>query len=404
MHIIYDYIAMATIFVLIFTFSTASLLNVVELPVRHITEQQLFTRADSVLGSLLGYLGEPKNWGENITLRPEELKAVGLSRTTKTDVIYDLDPDKLSRLIPIDTGASIDKSTLYRLLNLGNDYRFFLRLTPVLNISITPLGYVPSPPAPKEGLYTSKFLVTVTTHELTPVGNVNLTVYVLTAYYDVSNKLIYYVTNETKSATTMWNGSATFDYTTFMTELLEKEGPSSTKLVGSLLVIIGNFYGMQTVYVYKCSYTGEPTIEGIVLGKYLIFEDSGPGPIFIPIGGKSKKLGADKWDSSECTFGGVVVTAVENSTIYGKAPWLTIHDGKRFQVLELTYLEPDIYYIVLVAKYQGDYFLVVFPRIPVNFQVGDVVPRGTQVVGIRRIVFVEKMAFFADFYFWRTFS
>ncbi|MGQ9514317.1 MAG: hypothetical protein ACUVTL_04625 [Thermoproteota archaeon] len=403
MHVIYDYIATATIFVLIFTFSMASLLNIVETPVRHLSEQQLFARAETVLGNLLGYTGDPANWGSNITLRPQDLRAVGLSRNLKSDIIYDLDMDKLARLLPIDTGASIDEETLYNLLNLGKDYRFSLHLTPVLNILVTPTRWVDKNGNvllnPINDSFACYFQVKVTTHELTPVGNVNLTVYILTAYLDPpsQNGVLWYVTNETMYDVTRWNGSANFNYTSFMKDLMTKKG-GSTKLVGSLLVVVGNFYSMQTMTIYQCSHTTMPISTGVMIGKYLIFQDDTVEGVKFPLGGKS---GA--WDSAECVFNGVIVTKVENSTIHGKCPWLKFHDGKKFQVLELAYIEPDIYWVVLVVKKGGEWGLVAFPRVPAEFSLGyGVVPRGTQVVELRRIVFIEKMAFFAEFFFWRT--
>jgi len=404
MHVIYDYIATAAIFVLIFAFSMASLLNIVETPIRYLSEQQLFTKAETVLGNLLGYAGDPANWGSNITLRPQDLRAVGLSRNVKSEIIYELDMDKLARLLPIDTGASIDEETLYTLLNLGNDYRFYLHLTPILNISVKPTSYVYPDgsihPNPNQGgeSYASSFQVTVTTHELTPVGNVNLTVYILTAYLDNPgiNAGLWYVTNETRHDVTKWNGSANFNYTSFMRDLVLAQG-GSRRLVGSLLIVVGDLCGMQTMTVYQCSHTTLPISEGVMIGKYLIFSDTVEG-VKIPIGGRH-----GTWDSAECVFSGVIVTAVENSSIHGQCPWLKFHNGKNYQVLELTYVEPDIYWVVFVAKRYSDWGLVAFPRIPADFRLGySVIPRGTQVVKLRRIVFIGKMAFFAEFYFWRT--
>jgi hypothetical protein len=385
MHIIYDYIATATIFVLIFTFSAASLLNIVQTPALHISEQQLSTRGETVLGGILGYVGDPRDWGSNVSLRPDGLMVLGLSKNLKSDVVYDLDMDKLARILPIDTGASINESTLYRLLNLGNDYRFSLRLTPILNISIKPIGYVQ--------IYAARFLVTVTTHEMTPVGNINLSAYILTAYYDGGK--VYYITNETKHAMTKWNGSASFDYEVFITQLLAQPGRT---LVGSILVVIGDFYGMQTMAIYQCSDTATPVTGGIVIGNYMVYPDGGNAAI--PAGSINPP---PAWDSAECTFNYVIVTKVVNSTIQGSCPWIVNHDGRHYQILRLTYIEPDIYCVVFVVGATGNLGLVVCPRIPSNVQVGaGIIPRGTHVVGLRRIVFIEKMAFIADFYFWRT--
>jgi len=390
MQVVYDYIVTSVIFLLIFTFSMASILNIVEMPMRHLSQLQLSSVAETVFGSLLGYAGDPEDWGSNIELQPKDLKVVGLSKSLKSDVIYTLDMDKLSRLLPRDTGATIGEDMLYGMLNLGNEYGFSLQLTPVLNISVMPTAYV--------GSYASKFLVKVTTHEMTPVGNVVLTVYILTAYYDKSEKLLYFVTNETKSDVTKWDGSASFDYTSFMTGLLIERPPAHTELVGSLLVVLGDFYEMKTVAVFHWSFTAQPVIEGIVLGKNLIFQDVKGTKIEIPKGAKHKE---SLTDSAECTFGGVIVTAVKDSERAQSCPWLTDHDNKHFQILELTYLEPDIFWVALVAKTKSDYGLIVFPRIPGNLQVGSkVIPRGTRVVGIRRVVFVESLAYFADFYFW----
>jgi len=390
MQVVYDYIITSIIFLLIFTFAMASILNIVEMPMRHLSQQQLSSTAETVFGNLLGYTGDPEDWGSNIDLQPQELKVIGLSKNLKTDVIFTLDMDKLSRLLPRDTGASIGEDMLYGMLNLGDEYRFTLRLTPVLNISAIPTDYV--------GPYASKFLVRVTTHEMTPVGNVVLTVYILTAYYDKSEKLLYFVTNETKSDVTRWNGSASFDYTSFMTGLLTERPGKHTELVGSLLIVLGDFYGMKTVTVFHWSFTAQPVIEGIVLGKYLIFQDVKGTKIEIPKGAKHKE---SLTDSAECTFGGIIVTAVEDSEKAKSCPWLTDHNDKHFQILELTYLEPDIFWVALVAKTKNDYGLIVFPRIPGYLQVGsDTIPQGTRVVGIRRVIFVESLAYFADFYFW----
>jgi len=393
MQIVYDYIVTTVIFFLIFSFSVASLLNIVETPMRHVTEQQLTTRAETVLGNILGYMGDPGNWGDNISFRPENLKALGLSKDFKADVIYDLDPSKLSRLLPINTGASLDKDAIYKLLNLGREYRFSLHMTPVLNVSVRPTRYYQN--------YATEFLVTITTHEKTPVGNVKLSVYIITAYIEKgANPVLIYNSTGTTINYTRWDGGANFNYTSFFKDILDHHLPGNIKFAGSLLVVIGDFFGMRTMFVYPSS-TVESEVDqwmqGIIVGNYLIFIDPQP-PTRIPF-----EKGKNMTVANEYTFNDVILTGMTNSSAGINFPWLAQHDGTRFQVYELSYLEPDIYGACIVAFSRGKYFLVIFPRIPNLVDFGEsVIPRGTRVVGIRRVVFVENMAFFADFYFWRT--
>jgi len=393
MQIVYDYIVTTVIFFLIFSFSMASLLNIVETPMRHVSEQQLTTRAETVLGNLFGYMGDPANWGDNISFRPENLKSIGLSKNLKTDVIYDLDPSKLSRLLPIDTGASVHTDAIYKLLNLGREYRFSLHMVPVLNISVTPTGYL----SDGGDTYATEFLVAVTTHERTPVGNVNLSVYIITAYIEMGSNRLIFDSNGTTYNVTRWDGNASFNFTSLYEYILDEYGSGNIKFVGSLLVVIGDFFGMHTMYVYPTSHTAEVCMQGIIVGHYLIFEDPDP-PTRIPF-----EKGKNMTVANEYTFNDVILTGMTNSSAGTSFPWLAYHNGTQFQVYELAYLEPDIYGACIVAKSRGDYYLIIFPRIPNVIDFGErTIPRGTRVVGIRRLVFVEDMAFFADFFFWRT--
>jgi len=405
LHAVYEYVFTTLIFILIFTASIASLLNIIETPMRHIKQQQLYSTAETVLDALLGTPGDPKDWGSNVTLRAEDLRILGLSKGLKTDIIYDLDPDKLARLGVMGTGASINESTLSSLLNLGGSesltaYGFSLTLTPVLNISVTPTGWVGEGP----NLLASSFLVTVTTHEEIPVGNVNLTAYITTAYEVVSTKTLYYVTNETKHGVTFWNGTYEFDYTQFMEDLLS-HGGGNRKLASTVLVVIGDFFGIKTMATFDFGSPDTPLLRGMLLGKYIIFDESdfGPNPtIQIP-------LGPDGFmHAAEITFNSVIDTLVDQSTLHGSCPWLYDFNNRHFKVMELKYLEPDIYRVAFMARAEGwqGLALVTFSRMPEpGFRIGSsFVPRGNRVVAIRRVAFVNDMAFFADFYFWRKYE
>lgn len=187
------------------------------------------------------------------------------------------------------------------------------------------------------------------------------------------------------------------EFLAFMTDMIRQK-ISHTKLVGTLFIVVGDFYGMDTMFIYQASHTAVPPLEGIQIGHYIIFQDI--GGVTLPHGHKHHV----NYDSAECVFNGIYVTEVVPSNIGNQYPWLVNHNGKTYKIMELTYLEPDMYWVVFVAFYQGDYGLLYFPRIPSNFHVGGTVPRGTQVVSIRRVVFIENMAFFADFYFWRSSS
>jgi hypothetical protein len=228
---------------------------------------------------------------------------------------------------------------------------------------------------------------------MAPVGNVNITATIMTIYYDMSGKTIF-TTNETKSAITFWNGSAVLDYSDYI-EGIEKKGP--IKIIGTVIVIVGDFFGMQTMCIYQFS---ESLLKGISIGKYLIVENYVDGPVV--------QVVAEPSNSAEITFNDVVFYNISDITslIKGKSPWITLHKNKSFYCFELNYMEPDIYCIALAARRWGYSdkveTLVLFPRIPRSgFTIGeDAVPTETRVVALRRVVFVEKMAFFADFYFW----
>lgn len=40
--------------------------------------------------------------------------------------------------------------------------------------------------------------------------------------------------------------------------------------MGSLLVVIGDFFGMHTMFVYPTSHTVENWMQGIIVGNYLV--------------------------------------------------------------------------------------------------------------------------------------
>jgi len=199
-----------------------------------------------------------------------------------------------------------------------------------------------------------------------------------------------------------------------MTELLDKEQePGSRKIGGTVLVVIGDFYGMKTMTTFYCDLDPGDSLllEGMLLGKYIIFDTSEllkKGPtVQVP------KNPDGLIYAAEITFNSVILTKVDvdpttHPLLHDNCPWLFDFNGRPFKVMELEYLEPDIYNVAFVARAEGwqGLALVKFSRMPLpGFRIGSVsVPRGNRVVAIRRVVFVDEMAFFADFYFWRKYE
>jgi hypothetical protein len=70
-------------------------------------------------------------------------------------------------------------------------------------------------------------------------------------------------------------------------------------------------------------------------------------------------------------------------------------------VYEVDYIEPDIFFLAFVVKWQGKYWLVVAPRLPFG-QIGTDIPTGTEVAEMRKIVLIDGMAYYADLRIWRA--
>jgi hypothetical protein len=139
MHI-YEYL-FAAILIVIIVIASSTMVETLSEPARSTSEkEQLKVAAQKIITQILLDPGDPSDWGSNIAINENNLKAFGLAKSSNTTrEAYVLDTDKVLRLDNTNP-LYIPPSKILNLLNLGYEYGFALDIHPALNVTITNLS------------------------------------------------------------------------------------------------------------------------------------------------------------------------------------------------------------------------------------------------------------------------
>lgn len=243
MHI-YEYL-FAAILIVSILLGSSIMIGTLSDPHRDISEkEQLKETAQKIMTQILLDPGEPVNWGSNISVRENDLKAFGLAMYGETTrEAYVLDPNKVLRLNKTEPSLAVTPISVLNLLNLGYDYGIALEFLDPLIVGIS------------ETSNSDKYEVSVSSeYGGLPVAGANVTARIFHAP-DLSNDIIG--TNTTHNFTRT-NGNCTIDFGNIESER-------------KIAIIAVDYYGVRTVktYVREQSLQNSKVKFVNILGNYL---------------------------------------------------------------------------------------------------------------------------------------
>jgi hypothetical protein len=383
---IMEYLACGLVLILIFSAIAYMLVWVLD-PVQEAENRQdVQSTAENLLTNLLGYSGYPPQWGSDLTINTTTLRGLGLAKASTDDTALNLDIDKITRLSDSSVGTYMGVDVVRRLANLQYQYDFNLEFIPVLNITIIPTKTFTTN---KGKILESAFKFIVTTHEQIRVANVNLTGYIMTPQLvqNQSGDFVNFTLVAVKSTVTDWKGEASLNYS------IEMRGLINVNLVGAVLFVRGNYYGLRTIAI-RMSQSSQDMMPATIVGDYFIL---GIQPQEIVQGTTQSQ------QVVEGTLDCIAETSFQNSTdsVNHEAPWVIHYASKNYKVYELDYMEPDIYFIGLVVKYSNTFWLAVALRVP-HGMIGNNIPSGSEVADVRRLVLIDGYTYYADLHLWKV--
>lgn len=238
---IYEYIFAALLLVAVF--AAATYLAVTALPLYRSVSgiDQLKIAAQKVMNNILLNPGYPQDWGNNVSVKAEDLASFGLaSYTTLTREAYVLDQDKVQRLCrEVPDPLYVPPSKVLDLLNLGLDYGIRLEFVPVLDVKVEA----------SQGSSGLNVRVVVASEQGLPVEGANVTVVVV--YARDGN-----LTSSKNSGRTDASGVCALS--------VESSPPA-------LLITIVDYHGMRVI---NASTIGPGIRKSLVFGRSLVADGS----------------------------------------------------------------------------------------------------------------------------------
>jgi hypothetical protein len=227
MHI-YEYLFTAIIIVLIL-FSSSTMITIFSEPARSTSEkEQLKVAAQKLAAQVLLDPGDPLDWGSNLKVTVDSLKAFGLAKYGEVGDAYSrdayvLDADKVARLsLSRDNPLYVSPSAVINLLNLGFEFGFTFEILPALAVNIS---RTPNP---------NQYEVSVTSqYAEMPIAGA-----------DVTAKIYYYSNSEiscteVESNITRYDGKCIIAFSSLIGNAVEK-----------VLTLVVDYYGIRVCKVF----------------------------------------------------------------------------------------------------------------------------------------------------------
>jgi len=359
----YEYIFAAIMIFVMLSATVTTMVPLLDVNLSQAREYQLELVADRVFNKILRTPGYPADWGTDPTINYSDtssLKDFGLALASARSA-YILDPNKV---VKIENGSRVDNlyyvspQVAAQLLGLGSDYGFALSILPVLNVTVT-------------SVVDNNVYVYVTTQENIPAPNANVSA--LALWWE-SRKMF----NATSNSTTDWRGECVLEYTVDLESKGEREE-------GMAMIMLVNYHGIRTVDVVGA----RQSLIGSVTGRYVtvVYPENESG---------SWKI---EGDPLLVVYPYVFVGQIVNGS-HGQAKWVINKGGKSHQTYELAWVDPYTNFIVLVARKQDVYSLVVVPR-PwrIQYQTGPLA--GLHRVTLHRLAVINGITHYVRLSIWR---
>ncbi|MEM3648239.1 MAG: hypothetical protein QW506_03635 [Thermoproteota archaeon] len=376
-------------------------------------EHQLEEIAQAIVDKMLLSPGIPEDWGDIQLVRTEnDLKAFGLQKVNGS--FYELDVNKVLRIASVNTSTTktlpqtvrISQDTIARLLGLGNEYGFSIRITPALNISLKVLEEhcIKETGQKCKHSVPSRIRVTVMTPEGRPALGANVTgLYILvTLEKDPSNhsQVVSNYTWFSEKGVTNWKGEAELEFGNLL-EMVKKENRNLNNETCSALVVYADYYGIRATTSSLLNSTFYDVINGTIIENYLIvkFEES----VWIPPGARKTAPEVGLTDPPYYIY----ISRFENLTEQGSSGVIINHGNFKIRVYGISnVVDDDVSLIMLpvsvpIPQQGRKYVLVNFYRVPNIICQKGAASGNIKTSVLRRIVKVGSFHYVFEVRVWR---
>jgi hypothetical protein len=406
-----EYLAVGLLIVLLILVSY-EMVNATTSTVATTYEEQLYTIAERVMDKLILTPGYPVDWGTNIQVTPDTLQDFGLALYGARSP-YIVDPDKVMRLANLSTLPNpllLNTTRLAQLLNL-EDYGFRLRITPMLVVNITPVGYYNYSQLYR---FMSRFEIAVSNYYGLGIPNANITaMYVLVQVQpgtgnsgDVELKNVF-----VKTCLTDPVGRCTLDFTNDLRGVLKGQ----VKWFFPFLIVRTEWQGFVSVAGYGSTSTGEAPVQGYIIGNY-VFLNRTIDITYIQHGNKNAGAVLVKDDLLQAVpeyqdllnFTTVNWCRDSYGNFRGEDPLCNnagrvIPSAKQWYLIGyINYVEPLSSHIFIFAQYRGSPIAIVISRLPnINIAYGGKTALPANSVTLRRVCTIYSYPYVVELTIWR---
>jgi len=377
MHVTLDNIFAFLILILIVVTFTGYIIPSAYFSFTTVREHQLEEVAQSIMDKILLSPGVPENWGDIHMVQSENgLKAFGLQKADGEP--YELDVNKIMRIVSVNTSTTktlpsyvrISPDAMARLLGLGRDYGFSIRITPALNMSIKTVDTYTFSNGRGEGhgqlTVPRRVEVTVTTPDGRPALGANVTgLFIFMSIRKQGSREDCYVNSSyLSSQRTDWRGKTTLDFTALLSSIDNELRGKVLKKSCSSIVIYADYYGIKAINSSLLATDADSILGGTVVDNYLILEHEAGDEFEFFTPPAAIHLGKEVALANPPYY--VYLSDFEEET-RGESGRIINNGHFNIRVYELTnVVDDDVSLILMPVKYRGNYLLTCFFRAPSN--------------------------------------
>ena len=382
-----------------------------------VKEHQLEEVAQAIMDKVLLSPGIPEDWGDILRVNDSsQLSAFGLQKAGGAP--YELDVNKVLRIVSMNSSSKImlpetiriDPYTIARLLGLGHEYGFSMKITPALNISFRVLEYYSFENGDLKDPVPMKVEARVITPEGRPAIGANATgLFIFMTIMKIKQgqgqpEEISYINSTYATSTVDLDGKAIFSFETFLKSLdkmLRERGERGEIIklehACSAAVVYADYYGIRTS-------RSEPLgnisgiLKGTTVGKYLIVEYPIDG---FPKGNEGARQLENQTGLADPPY--YVYTSTLQNDTNGQSGMVINKGAKKYRVYELSNaVDDDVSLIILPVKYLGNYTAILFFRNPYDLtcQVG-LASGNIKTSVLRRMVKIGSFHYMFEVRVWR---
>jgi hypothetical protein len=384
MHITLDYLVVGLIIIIVLAFSANSIFSLTSVNLQHVQEEQLNPLAERLLDKILLTPGEPLDWGNIYKYDEDDITGFGLAYM-KNGVInpYVLDPDKTSRIThPV---FQLSPERISRLLSLTWDgrnfkYGFRLRITPALNITITPdeNKYIR---VGSDILYTA-FNIAVKSYDGYPAANSGIKAIYLAAKINEGKEEADYSLARIKTIAD-WSGKS---YLEFKVDSSSFRGYNKAAFI---LIVYASYSGVKSLATYNLR--EEDILNASIIGNYLIVEFPSS---YEPQGARFLRGVIQIGEN-------VVSEAKIKNVSRGESGWVINRGNYNYRVYEISGIDSSLNTDVLLVKWIGRYWLSVIRYPPVVDYASPSIAQGLKIATVHRYCKIGDLTYVVELSVWR---